>query len=112
MTTVAVLRERLLGIARHQRLITYRDIAARIGLPLPFDLGVERQLERLMDELIEENKARREPLLTALIINAETKYPGKGLFPVLRSYRENFRDDLDLWTQEVARIYTYRKWER
>lgn len=99
------LRNRLIEAARNGRLLRYGEIAPAMGLRMddPNDRG---DLGRMLDAINQyENDANR-PLLSAVVVGAETGMPGAGFFPMARRLGYLVGDDERVfWARAVASVY-------
>ena len=75
------LRRALVEVARAGGTITYRDLAARIGLAGPHRI---RRLTVALEDLVREDHAAGRPLLAAVAVGrARGGIPGPGFFQLL-----------------------------
>lgn len=65
-------------IGRRGRPITYGEVATAFGHE--WSLKIFGRLVVTLDRIGDENTRRREPLLSALVVNQETGMPGAGFF--------------------------------
>jgi hypothetical protein len=101
------LYERLVDVARARGLITYREVAALVGLDLR-----ERDQRALLSELLRSISLREHdagrPLLTAVVVSQDTNFPGRGFFRLARSLDEGAsQDDEDIFERELRKVYKH-----
>jgi hypothetical protein len=99
--------ERLIEVAREGQTTNYAEIA-----PLA-NLHMDRQADRTaMGEILGAISTREHdygrPLLSAVVVLAESGCPGKGFFTLVRELDiYDGADDLVFWVREVKRVYEY-----
>src|SRR3712207_2409458 len=90
-----IVREFLVAVVSgaEDHLPTYGEVAAAVGCP-PMSLG------RLLDEVLADCKRRNEPDLTAIVVNARSRLPGK-----FKGMRTDLQPpDVASWRQEVQKV--------
>ena len=71
-------REALIGLARCNCTVTYRDLAILAEIPSPHSIN---RLTRLLEELVQEDADAGRPLLASLVISrSPERIPGRGFF--------------------------------
>ncbi|HEX9012757.1 MAG TPA: hypothetical protein VF813_04550, partial [Anaerolineaceae bacterium] len=69
--------ERLVETACSGRTITYDDLAREIGLDI-LNCDDRQELVRILEAIAFRENAAGRPLLTAVVVIPEIRYPGKG----------------------------------
>lgn len=71
-------REALIGLARCQRTVTYRDLAIMANVPPPHSI---HRLTHLLEDLVREDVEAGRPLLAALATSrSRERIPGRGFY--------------------------------
>lgn len=73
-----LLRSFLISAANERRTVTYGEVAGHFGQP--WSRGFGSSLNSALNRLGEENRASGEPLLMALVVNADQGVPGVGYY--------------------------------
>ena len=77
------LRSTLIGLARCNRTVTYRDLAILANIPAPHSI---HRLTALLEDLIREDADAGRPLLAALATSrSRERIPGRGFFCLISS---------------------------
>ncbi len=72
----------LIEAARNRRLLYYREVAERIGVPRAGH-HMARQVGQVLGEISEDEHKAERPMLSAIAVN-EAGVPGKGFFNLAR----------------------------
>ncbi len=104
--------EKLIEVARSQKLISYSDLNAKLNLGLDFSLDRDRALiGEWLGEISRNEVAADRHMLSALVGHAEggmVQEPGEGFYEyalTLGVYQG--RDDLGFWAREVKWLHEY-----
>lgn len=101
--------ERLVETACSGRTITYDDLAREIGLDI-LNCDDRQELVRILEAIAFRENAAGRPLLTAVVVIPEIRYPGKGFFILARELGFNhFDDERSYYHYELKRVYDF--WE-
>ena len=103
--TTEAIRERLLEIARNGSTTTYKELGKAVGLHWR-----SRHLFDALDEINRHEHGGKRPLLTAVVINAESRRPGPGFFnlaKVLGLFDPARDDERGYWERERQRVYSH-----
>lgn len=74
--------DRLVDLARAQRLTTYSDIAPLAGLSMDVDQDRER-ISQLLGEIVVHEVRQGRPMLTAIVVHrGSDNNPGEGFFAI------------------------------
>lgn len=95
--------------ARDKQLVTYREIAPLLGI----DVGNEYwgvRVGNVLDEVNRNEFAENRPLLSAIVVLADTRQPGAGYYGCARELRRYRGSDFEEWVMEVGRVHDY--WSR
>lgn len=102
--------EKLRSTARGKELTYYSDIAPLLGI----ETGNEyfgAQVGRVLDRVNRREFAENRPLLSAVVVSKETKWPGNGYYGCAKDIRRySGKSDEDAWVEELQRVYDY--WSR
>jgi hypothetical protein len=110
----ARVRAALIEAARERRLLTYKDVAAMMGLPLTGQ-AMGLQVGAMGDAINEfEHRAGR-PMLSALIVKTRSRVPGEGFYrgALALGRTTAFGDDMSkraFWESERDAVYA--EWAR
>ena len=102
--------ELLKATARAGRLVAYGEVAplARLHMESQAD---RNQLAQFLGEISEHEHAEGRPMLSAVVVLADTQIPGKGFFTLakhLDKYHGNSNiQDLEFFAEEVRRVHDY-----
>jgi len=97
--------------AKYHGILTYKDIAKIINLP---ETGqhMGREAGHLLGEISEDehNRTPRRPMLSALVVKADTGIPGDGFFVLarkLKKLKENAtkEQEKEFWASELNQVY-------
>ncbi len=86
-------RAALIVAALRKSLLTYTELGAAIGM---FGIDLRNQARHILDQLSEENQAKEEPSLAALVVSGRTGKPGSG-----------WTDGATEWHTEVRRVFDH-----
>ena len=101
--------EYLRSKARRGELATYMEVAPSLGI----DTGNEYfgiHVGRVLDALNRWEFRQSRPLLSAIVVSAESGQPGSGYYGCARDLRRYRGNDFEEWAMEVGRVYDY--WSR
>lgn len=93
--------------------ILYRDVAGIMGLPaMGQHMGAETG--HILGEISEDEHNQQRPMLSALVVRADTDIPGDGFFALARQLgrlAENAtqEEQEQFWQKELRRVY--RTWQ-
>ena len=97
-------RQCLIQCAREERIVTFGEVGEWIHW-LPHTLG-----QNLLTPINNLECAEGRPLLSAIVVNAETGLPGEGFFRYARICRKSEGlSDKNLWHREVGRVFEAHK---
>jgi hypothetical protein len=103
---------RLLELARGERLTTYSDIAPLAGLSMSDERDRERMSE-LLGEILRHEVTQGRPLLTAIVVHrGDDNNPGEGFFTIATELGRfsGSRDPLarlEFWVRQIQEVNTY-----
>ena len=103
--TTKAIREKLLKIARNGSTITYGELGKAVGLHWR-----SRHLIDALDVINRHEDGEDRPLLTAVVINAESKRSGPGFFNLAKTlgrFDPAKDDERAYWEQERQRVYRH-----
>jgi hypothetical protein len=92
---------------------TYKEVAEHvIAVPWPEGDAFRGQIGWLLGQVSFEEARRGKPLLSALVVNADTRKPGSGLFDLARdelglNVGRSEREEDSFWLEEAARCRQY-----
>ena len=95
--------------AGEKQLVTYGEIAPLLGI----DLGNEFwgiRVGNVLDVINRGEFAEHRPLLSAIVVLADTRQPGAGYYVCARELRKYRGSDFEEWAMEVGRVHDY--WSR
>ena len=111
----------LIGAAKKERLITYGEVGRKIGLFIGSEY-FQLKIGFVVGACSEYEAIEGRPLISAIVVNSNTKYPGQGFWGLSR-VPDNIRLDvkysdiesgykmtpemLDFWTSEVQAIFDW-----
>ena len=101
--------EYLRNKARRRDLVTYGEVAPLLGV----DTGNEysgTHVGRVLDVLNRREFDQSRPLISAIVVSADTGQPGSGYYGCARELRRYRGDDFEEWAIEVGRVHDY--WSR
>jgi len=97
--------ERLQGIARAGRTISYHEIAPLAGL----DMGNpahRNEIAEILYEISTHEHREGRPLLSAVVIREDENLPGQGFFTMARELGlYTGTDDVAFFAQELTRVF-------
>jgi len=99
--------ERLKEVARGGRKITYGEIApmADLNMSKPPD---RREIGRILDSISTREHEEGRPLLSAVVVRRNTRYPGKGFFRLAQGLGiYDGTNDLAFFIKEIYRVHAY-----
>ena len=99
-------RDRLIEVARNESLVTYGELEPIAGIKA-VSIG-----PRVLDAISRDEASESRPMLSAVVVNADTRSPGGGFyrlaFEVGRAASPN--PDVAFWAAELKALYEY--WSR
>jgi hypothetical protein len=104
------MHERIVEVARAKDTIGYRKLAIAVGMDASSE-HFAANVGRVLDSINEQEHARGNPLISAVVIGVDANGPGPGFFECakkLNVYRGG--DDLKYWIEELQRVHDY--WSR
>ena len=110
MSEQTSLYERLKEVARQQGshgVITYGEIAPMLGLNMenPAD---RNEIGRILGAISEREHNDKHPMLSVVVVHADTRYPGKGFFTLARELGLYHGDDeLVFFVKELKKVQEY-----
>jgi hypothetical protein len=94
----------LLLCAKQQKLVTYGDIEAHLGVP-----AHSMEMNRLLAETSAHTYNTNRVMLSALVVTQRKGSPGKGFFDLASELGKSFDDELEFWCREVRRVFEWAK---
>jgi len=92
---------RLKEVARQKQLITYKELAAVVGLDWNKDYGRCRQIFSILRAICTAEVREERPMLSAIVVRQDTGMPGKGFFALARGLgRYQGGADYSFWLAE------------
>lgn len=92
---------RLKETARRKQLITYKELAAVVGLDWNKDYGRCRQIFSILRAICTSEVKQGQPMLSAVVVRQDTRMPGSGFFALARELgRYQSRADYSFWLAE------------
>ena len=97
-------RTHLMDAARQSRLVPYKELETVFGGPGRGYVG--QVLDALNREVDEDDK----PLLSAIVVSADSKRSSAGFFDLVRSLRPQvtLANEHEMWAAERDRVWAYR----
>ena len=97
--------EKLMDMAKAGQTTTYGEIAplAELDMGSPADRD---RISEILGEISTYGHKRGNPMLSAVVIKADTNMPGRGFFTLARElglYREN--NDIVFFARELTKVY-------
>jgi len=99
--------EHLKEVARAGRKITYGEIAPMANLNIRM-VADRNKLGRILDSISTREHEEGRPLLSAVVVRVDTRYPGKGFFRLAQKlgiYKGS--NDLAFFIRELDRVHEY-----
>ncbi|MCK6565123.1 MAG: hypothetical protein L6Q80_10280 [Dehalococcoidia bacterium] len=102
------LARKLRGVAAHRRTITYAEVAEPLGLDMGWPPDRDALAGILGDISAHEHRNGR-PLLTAVVVLAESGFPGGGFFDLARAtgHMAAHEDRLACFVRELTAVHDY-----
>lgn len=100
---------RLIELARSERLTTYSDIAPLAGLSMDIDEDRE-QISQILSEIAQHEASSGRPMLTAIVVHrGGDNNPGEGFFKAARDFGlfDGSRQQiprLEFWARQVREV--------
>ncbi len=99
--------DRLIELAYAGKTISYNELAAIVGLDVE-KAEDRRVLVRILAEIGYSENAAGRPLITAVVVRPEIRYPGTGFFIQARELGFNtFEDDRSYYEYELKKVYAF-----
>lgn len=102
----------LINAARYRGTLTYKDIAAILGIHTPGN-HMSRETGWILGEISEDESNQRRPMLSAIVLTSNGK-PGRGFYDLARQLGKLQHDSVEaeeaFWKSE--REHVYRTWQR
>jgi hypothetical protein len=96
-----IVYDRLKEAARNKRLITYKELAAVVGLDWNKDYGKCRQIFSILRAICTTEVEQERPMLSAVVVRQDTGMPGAGFFALARQLgRYKNGADYSFWITE------------
>jgi hypothetical protein len=104
------IKAELVNAAQYQGLVSYKDIAVIMGLPLTGN-HMQAQIGHILGEIAEDEVLAGRSMLSALAVGGNGK-PGPGFFSLARELGrlENTGDEVKFWKKECEAAY--ESWKR
>ena len=104
------LRKALIEAAKNAGLLYYRTAAQLLGLDMT-QAADRGEIGRMLDAINRVEHDEGGPLLSAVVVRANSRIPGPGFFPMARrlGYKVGHDEEGErtFWEQEVARVYSH-----
>ena len=97
-------RDKLIEIARSRGLISYSEIGVVAGAH-----ARSSTLANILNEINEEERAAKRPLLSAVVVRKNTRKAGPGFYQSAAAHGHT-NPDAAFWEEELEAVY--RCWER
>jgi len=96
--------ERLKQVARAGQTITYGEIAPMADLDMS-RAADRNEIAAILDTISTREHREGRPLLSAVVVRSDTRYPGKGFFTLAQKLGIYDRsDDLAFFVRELGRV--------
>ena len=97
----------LISKAKAGQLVTYKEACVPAGFAgQPY----HPQFWSMLGEISIETQYADNILLSAIVVNAESGYPGKSFFELAANQcNKVFRDDLEFWCREVQKVFNHAR---
>jgi len=93
--------DKLKEAARQKQLITYKELAAVVGLDWNKDYGRCRQIFSILRAICTAEVEQGQPMLSAIVVRQDTGMPGSGFFALARELgRYQGGADYSFWIAE------------
>jgi hypothetical protein len=97
----------LVEAAQYRDVVFYRPVALAAGIDVDHP-HFGALVGRLLDEINRAEHAAGRPLLSAVVVGAETSRPGRGFFECANDLGRHTDDDDDaFWVAELKRVYDH-----
>jgi len=95
-------RDRLIEVARLERLITYSELVSECGLDLDLSLQRDRtEIGRVLGDISKYEVENGRPRLSAIVVNQSSSMPSEGFY--------NYAKELNIHTGEADEIFFARE---
>jgi hypothetical protein len=96
-----IVYDKLEEVVRNKQLITYKELAAAVGLEWNKDYGKCRQIFSILRAICTAEVEQGHPMLAAVVVRQDTGMPGSGFFALARQLgRYQGRADHSFWLAE------------
>jgi hypothetical protein len=96
-----IVYDRLKEVARRKQLITYKELAATVGLDWNKDYGKCCQIFSILRAICTAEVEQGHPMLSAVVVRQDTRMPGVGFFALARQLGRYQRGtDHSFWITE------------
>jgi hypothetical protein len=96
-----IVYDKLKEVARNKCLITYKELAAAVGLDWNKDYGKCRQIFAILRAICTAEVEQGHPMLGAVVVRQDTGMPGRGFFAMARQLgRYRGGTDYSFWITE------------
>lgn len=92
--------------ARNRDTTCYGPIAELLGLDLRLACDRNR-IGEVVGELSEQEHAQGRPMISAVVVKAETRMPGKGFFTLARKLGFAVGDETAFHVRELSRVHEH-----
>ncbi|WP_419730982.1 DUF429 domain-containing protein [Lichenicola sp.] len=99
------LRQLLVGLARTGEIVSYGSVASHFMQQ--WSRAFSSSLTAALARLCLQNKALGEPSLMCLVVNSETRRPGRGFYPLIGEMNPTIERQQELFEQERARCHAW-----
>lgn len=105
---IQTIYDKLKEIAQKKRLITYKELAAAVGLDWNKDYGKCRQIFRVLRDICAAEVRQGHPMLGAVVVRQDSGMPGKGFFARARQLgRHKDSTDRSFWLAERDAVWNF-----
>jgi len=96
-------------IARAKDIITYIELAHRVGLPTPSAIGdaFPGFIGEVRGEISANEVGKGRPMISAIVVNKDTGMPGQGFYNLARNLGRYRGNDEQTWVDEVKAVYKF-----
>ena len=98
---------KLKEVAQQKQLITYKELAAVVGLDWNKDYGKCRQIFSILRDICTSEVEQGHPMLSAVVVRQDTRIPGSGFFALaLYLGRCQSGTDYSFWIPERDAVWS------
>jgi hypothetical protein len=99
---------KLKEVARKRQLITYKELAAVVGLDWNKDYGKCQQIFSILRAICTAEVEQEHPMLAAIAVRRDTGMPGSGFFALAHDLgRYQSGTDYSFWTAERDAVWNF-----